>query len=60
MGDQEADTESGCLVADAAYQDIFTTSQLSSNALPIKGHPTLHPMDIAISTSGISVISLLC
>lgn len=28
MGDQEADTESGCLVADAAYQDIFTTSQI--------------------------------
>ena len=28
MGDQEADAESGCLVADAAYQDIFTTSQV--------------------------------
>ena len=28
MGDQEADAESGCLVADAAYQNIFTTSQV--------------------------------
>ena len=31
----------------------------SPYALPIKGHPTLQPIDIAISTSGISAISLL-
>ena len=38
MGDQEADAESGCLVADAAYQDIFTT-------------PQVHMIDLATAVS---------
>ena len=34
-----------------------SNSQLSSNALPIKGQPTLHPIEIAISGLGISEIN---
>ena len=36
-----------------------SSPQLSSNGLPINGHPTLQPIEIAISGIGISSISLL-
>ena len=36
-----------------------SSPQLSSKGLPIKGHPTLHPIEIAMSTSGIYYLFIL-
>ena len=35
-----------------------SSPQLSSNVLPIKGHVTLHPIEIAMSGAGILVSNL--